>query len=90
MYCTYFVGDCYMFMCLCVSPAHLEGDFEEMESRLVYLETLCCQCEQQTSKQNHIDQLEVYKKKKRYEMHITYYSLVSYEAELFLFSFNNF
>uniref|UniRef100_A0A3Q3W2T9 Uncharacterized protein n=1 Tax=Mola mola TaxID=94237 RepID=A0A3Q3W2T9_MOLML len=26
--------------------AHLEGDFEEMESRLVYLETLCCQCEE--------------------------------------------
>uniref|UniRef100_A0A8C9YG52 Dystrobrevin binding protein 1a n=1 Tax=Sander lucioperca TaxID=283035 RepID=A0A8C9YG52_SANLU len=39
--------------------AHLEGDFEEMESRLVYLETLCCQCEQQTSKQNHINQLEI-------------------------------
>uniref|UniRef100_A0A3B4U462 Dystrobrevin binding protein 1 n=1 Tax=Seriola dumerili TaxID=41447 RepID=A0A3B4U462_SERDU len=48
--------------------AHLEGDFEEMESRLVYLETLCCQCEQQTVKQHHINQLEAYKKKKRYEM----------------------
>ncbi|KAM7382335.1 hypothetical protein PAMP_002072 [Pampus punctatissimus] len=45
--------------------AHLEGDFEEMESRLVFLETLCCQCEQQTFKQHHINQLEVYKKKKR-------------------------
>ncbi|XP_031697190.1 dysbindin-A-like, partial [Anarrhichthys ocellatus] len=49
----------------CGSAAHLEGDFEEMESRLVYLETLCCQCEQQTVKQHHVNQLEVYKKKKR-------------------------
>ncbi|XP_008304705.1 dysbindin-A-like [Stegastes partitus] len=48
--------------------AHLEGDFEEMESRLVYLETLCSQCEQQTLKQHHINQLEVYKKQKRKEM----------------------
>ncbi|TKS81556.1 Dysbindin-A Biogenesis of lysosome-related organelles complex 1 subunit 8-A [Collichthys lucidus] len=48
--------------------AHLEGDFEEMESRLVYLETLCCQCEQQTFKQHHINELNVYKKKKRYEI----------------------
>nr|XP_019946687.1 PREDICTED: dysbindin-A-like [Paralichthys olivaceus] len=48
--------------------AHLEGDFEEMESRLVYLETLCCQCEQQTVKQHHVNQLEVYKKKKRREL----------------------
>ncbi|GAA6217523.1 dysbindin-A-like [Lates japonicus] len=48
--------------------AHLEGDFEEMESRLVYLETLCCECEQQTFKQHHINQLEVYKKKKRREV----------------------
>ncbi|KAK2844057.1 hypothetical protein Q5P01_010716 [Channa striata] len=50
------------------SVAHLEGDFEEMESRLGYLETLCCQCEQQTLKQHHISQLEVYKKKKRKEV----------------------
>ncbi|XP_057691347.1 dysbindin-A-like isoform X2 [Corythoichthys intestinalis] len=50
------------------SIAHLEGDFEEMESRLVYLETLCYQCEQQTLKQQHIDQLEIYKKKKRREL----------------------
>lgn len=48
--------------------AHLEGDFEEMESRLVYLENLCSQCEQQTLKQHHINQLEVYKKQKRKEM----------------------
>lgn len=48
--------------------AHLEGDFEEMESRLVYLETLCCQCEQQTFKQHHINQLESYKRKKRKEV----------------------
>ncbi|KAG8009739.1 Dysbindin-A [Nibea albiflora] len=41
-----------------------------MESRLVYLETLCCQCEQQTFKQHHINELDVYKKKKRYEMHL--------------------
>ncbi|XP_019735635.1 dysbindin-A-like isoform X1 [Hippocampus comes] len=50
------------------SIAHLEGDFEEMESRLIFLETLCCQCEQQTLKQHHMDQLEVYKKKKRREL----------------------
>ncbi|XP_041649545.1 dysbindin-A-like [Cheilinus undulatus] len=55
--------------------ALLEGDFEEMESRLVYLETLCAQCEQQTSKQHHINQLEGYKKKKRKE-------LEAFEAEL--------
>lgn len=48
--------------------ALLEGDFEEMESRLVYLETLCTQCEQQTSKQQHINQLEGFKKKKRKEL----------------------
>ncbi|KAM4633445.1 dysbindin-A-like [Polymixia lowei] len=48
--------------------AHLEGDFEEMESRLVYLETLSCQCEQQRFKQHHINQLEKYKKKKRREL----------------------
>lgn len=48
--------------------AHLEGDFEEMESRLLYLENLCCQCEQQTVKQHHANQLEVYKKKKRREL----------------------
>ncbi|XP_040020458.1 dysbindin-A isoform X2 [Gasterosteus aculeatus] len=48
--------------------AHMEGDFEEMESQLIYLETLCCQCEQQKVKQHHVNQLEVYKKKKRKEM----------------------
>nr|XP_020476322.1 dysbindin-A-like isoform X2 [Monopterus albus] len=48
--------------------AHLEGDFAEMESRLIYLETLCHQCEQQTFKQHHINQLQVYKKKKRREV----------------------
>ncbi|TNN53659.1 Dysbindin-A [Liparis tanakae] len=41
-----------------------------MESRLVYLETLCCQCEQQTVKQHNVNQLEVYKKKKRREMEL--------------------
>lgn len=53
---------------LAVCSAHLEGDFEEMESRLVYLETLCCQCDEQTAKQHHSNKLEVYKKKKRYDM----------------------
>lgn len=48
-----------------VSAAQLEGDFEEMESRLVYLETLCYHCEQQTLKQEQANQLEVYKRKKR-------------------------
>ncbi|KAG7273965.1 hypothetical protein CRUP_021249 [Coryphaenoides rupestris] len=48
--------------------SHLEGDFEEMESRLAYLETLCCQCDQQRLKQHHINQLEKYKKKKRQEL----------------------
>ncbi|XP_031178714.1 dysbindin-A-like [Sander lucioperca] len=61
--------------------AHLEGDFEEMESRLVYLETLCCQCEQQTSKQNHINQLEVYKKKKRRELEVLEVELNSEHAQ---------
>lgn len=57
------------------SLAELEGDFEEMESRMVYLETLCCQCEQQTVKQQHLKELEAYKKKKRKELH-------SFEVEL--------
>ncbi|CAL8248396.1 unnamed protein product [Lota lota] len=48
--------------------AHLEADFEEMESRLAYLETLCSQCDQQRFKQHHINQLEKYKKKKRKEL----------------------
>ncbi|XP_059195980.1 dysbindin-A-like [Centropristis striata] len=60
--------------------AHLEGDFEEMESRLVYLETLCSQCEQQTSKQHHINQLEVYKKKKRKELEVLEVELNSEHA----------
>ncbi|XP_061675304.1 dysbindin-A-like isoform X2 [Syngnathoides biaculeatus] len=50
------------------SMTHLEGDFEQMESRLAYLEKLCCQCEQQMLKQQHINELEVYKKKKRREL----------------------
>ncbi|XP_068426404.1 dysbindin-A [Clinocottus analis] len=61
--------------------AHLEGDFEEMESRLVYLETLCCQCEQQTVKQHHVNQLEVYKKKKRREMEALEVELNSEHAQ---------
>ncbi|XP_034029829.1 dysbindin-A-like isoform X2 [Thalassophryne amazonica] len=48
--------------------AHLEGDFEEMASRLEYLETLCCHCEQQTLKQHHNNQLQLYKNKKRKEI----------------------
>ncbi|XP_054879130.1 dysbindin-A-like isoform X2 [Poeciliopsis prolifica] len=47
--------------------AQLEGEFAEMESRLLHLETLCCQCEQQTVKNHHKNQLEEYKKKKRKE-----------------------
>ncbi|XP_072769027.1 dysbindin-A-like [Nerophis lumbriciformis] len=50
------------------SIAHLEGDFEEMESRLVHLETLCGLCEQHTSKLYHVDQLDLFKKKKRREL----------------------
>ncbi|XP_056141699.1 dysbindin-A-like [Lampris incognitus] len=50
--------------------AHLEGDFEEMESRLVYLETLCCLCEQQRFKQHYINDLEKYKKNKRKELEV--------------------
>ncbi|XP_054873422.1 dysbindin-A-like [Amphiprion ocellaris] len=60
--------------------AHLEGDFEEMESRLVYLETLCSQCEQQTVKQHHINQLEVYKKQKRREVELLEVELNSEHA----------
>ncbi|XP_042345405.1 dysbindin-A-like [Plectropomus leopardus] len=61
--------------------AYLEGDFEEMESRLVYLETLCCQCEQQTFKQHHNNQLEVYKKKKRRELEVMEVELHSEHAQ---------
>lgn len=60
--------------------AHLEGDFEEMESRLVYLETLCCQCEQQTLKQHHAGELEVYKKKKKREVELLEAELSSQHA----------
>ncbi|XP_067304771.1 dysbindin-A isoform X5 [Pseudorasbora parva] len=55
--------------------AHLEADFEEMESRLIYLEDLCAQCDHQRYKHFHILQLENYKKKKRKE-------LESFKAEL--------
>ncbi|XP_060936583.1 dysbindin-A-like [Limanda limanda] len=61
--------------------AHLEGDFAEMESRLIYLETLCCQCEQQTVKQHHVNQLEVYKKKKRREVEALEVELNSEHAQ---------
>ncbi|XP_076593214.1 dysbindin-A-like [Chaetodon auriga] len=61
--------------------AHLEGDFEEMESRLVYLETLCCQCEQQAFKHHHINELEVYKKKKRREVEALEVELKSKHAQ---------
>ncbi|XP_061571318.1 dysbindin-A-like [Cololabis saira] len=56
------------FDAITASIAHLEGEFEEMESRLVYLETLCSQCDQHTFKKHHMDQLEIYKKKKRKEV----------------------
>ncbi|XP_076004610.1 dysbindin-A-like isoform X2 [Genypterus blacodes] len=46
----------------------IEGDFEEMESKLVYLETLCSQCEQQRFQQHHLKQLELFKKQKRKEL----------------------
>lgn len=48
--------------------AHLEADFEEMESRLLYLEDSCVQCEHQRFKHFQILQLENYKKKKRKEL----------------------
>ncbi|XP_059363842.1 dysbindin-A-like isoform X2 [Carassius carassius] len=55
--------------------AHLEADFEEMDSRLLYLEDLCAQCEHQRFKHIQILQLENHKKKKRKE-------LESFKAEL--------
>ncbi|XP_048009798.1 dysbindin-A isoform X5 [Megalobrama amblycephala] len=55
--------------------AHMEADFEEMESRLIYLEDLCAQCDHQRYKHFQILQLENYKKKKRKE-------LESFKAEL--------
>ncbi|XP_041962406.1 dysbindin-A isoform X1 [Alosa sapidissima] len=48
--------------------AQMEADFEEMESRLMYLENLCAQCEQQRFKHFQNLQLENYKKKKRKEL----------------------
>jgi hypothetical protein len=45
--------------------AHLEADFEELESRLMYLDNLCGQCEQQRFRHFQVLQLENYKKKKR-------------------------
>uniref|UniRef100_A0A3Q2DJC4 Dystrobrevin binding protein 1a n=1 Tax=Cyprinodon variegatus TaxID=28743 RepID=A0A3Q2DJC4_CYPVA len=57
--------------------AHLEGEFEEMESRLLYLETLCCQCEQQTVKTHHTNQLEEYRKKKRCDKLMFYKAIKS-------------
>ncbi|KAF7648687.1 hypothetical protein LDENG_00152940 [Lucifuga dentata] len=61
--------------------AHLEGDFEEMESRLVYLETLCSQSEQQRFKQHHINQLETYRKQKRKELEALKVELDSEHAQ---------
>lgn len=61
----------YIFVCksvLCVFSAHLEGEFEEMESRLVYLETLCSHCDEQAFKQHNISSLETYRKKKRCDL----------------------
>ncbi|XP_052361808.1 dysbindin-A-like [Oncorhynchus keta] len=48
--------------------AHLEADFEELESRLMYLDNLCGQCEQQRFRHFQVLQLENYKKKKRKEL----------------------
>ncbi|XP_066571974.1 dysbindin-A isoform X2 [Amia ocellicauda] len=48
--------------------AHLEADFEEMESRLSLLEDLCGQCELQRYKHYQVVQVENYKKKKRKEL----------------------
>ncbi|XP_062848023.1 dysbindin-A isoform X2 [Trichomycterus rosablanca] len=48
--------------------AQLEADFEEMESHLTYLDSLCSQCELQRFKHLQILQLENYKKKKRKEL----------------------
>lgn len=48
--------------------AHLEADFEELESRLMYLDNLCGQCEQQRFRHFQVVQLENYKKKKRKEL----------------------
>ncbi|KAL0985491.1 hypothetical protein UPYG_G00157560 [Umbra pygmaea] len=48
--------------------AQMEADFEELESRLMYLESLCGQCEQHRFKQYQRLQLEYYKKKKRKEL----------------------
>ncbi|KAG9344986.1 hypothetical protein JZ751_009526 [Albula glossodonta] len=50
------------------TTTHLEGDFEEMESRLLHLEDLCSQCEQQRAKHYQRLQLENYKMKKRKEL----------------------
>ncbi|KAJ4931314.1 hypothetical protein JOQ06_025611, partial [Pogonophryne albipinna] len=52
-----------------------------MESMLMYLETLCCQCEQQTVQQQHINQLEAYKKKKRKEVEALEVELNSEHAQ---------
>ncbi|KAK6490929.1 dysbindin-like isoform X2 [Huso huso] len=48
---------------LCLT-AHLEADFEEVESHLINLEDLCGQCELQGYKQFQMLQVENYKKKK--------------------------
>lgn len=55
-------------VCMCVFSALLEGEFEEMESRLVYLETLCSHCDEQAFKQQNISSLETHRKKKRYDL----------------------
>ncbi|XDV40270.1 hypothetical protein PO909_009388 [Leuciscus waleckii] len=48
-----------------ITSPHMEADFEEMESRLLYLEDLCAQCDHQRYKHFQVLQLENYKKKKR-------------------------
>lgn len=61
--------------------AHLEGEFEEMESRLVYLETLCSHCDEQVFQQHNISSLETYRKKKRKELDALDVELSSQHAQ---------
>ncbi|KAK1173380.1 hypothetical protein AOXY_G3487 [Acipenser oxyrinchus oxyrinchus] len=47
--------------------SHLASDFEELEGHLMHLEDLCGQCEMQRCKQFQMQQMENYKKNKRFD-----------------------
>lgn len=55
-----------------ILSAHLETSFEEVENHLLNLEDLCAQCELERYKHTQSQQLENYKKNKRWVWKMSY------------------